>query len=76
MDAYYLTQALTAGLPVSVDCPFGFVRRRLHDELLPRLPAGTPVRRLMIECTECGTPGRPAAVRDGLCKRCREPDLA
>ncbi|MFE3940529.1 MarR family transcriptional regulator [Streptomyces sp. NPDC059118] len=82
VDADYLTQALTAGLPASVDSPFGFVRRRLHDKLPPRLPAATPtaqatpVRRLMLECTECGTPGWPEAIRDGLCKRCREPDLA
>ncbi|MEV7851271.1 MarR family transcriptional regulator [Streptomyces sp. NPDC088183] len=82
VDADYLTQALTAGLPASVDSPFGFVRRRLRDKLPPRLPAptsaaqATPVRRLMLECTECGTPGRPEAIRDGLCKRCREPDLA
>ncbi|MFJ2374642.1 MarR family transcriptional regulator [Streptomyces sp. NPDC087769] len=77
VDADYLTHALTAGLPASVDSPFGFVRRRLHDKLPPRLPAatpataGTPVRRLMVECTECGAPGRPEAFRDGLCRPCR-----
>ncbi|MFD7492296.1 MarR family transcriptional regulator [Streptomyces sp. NPDC059832] len=82
VDAEYLTHALTAGLPASVDSPFGFVRRRLHDKLPPRLPAaaptaqGTPVRRLMAECTECGAPGRPEAFRDGLCRPCREPDPA
>ncbi|WP_329195797.1 MarR family transcriptional regulator [Streptomyces sp. NBC_01435] len=82
VGADYLTQALTAGLPASVDSPFGFVRRRLHDKLPPLLPAttpagpGTPVRRLMVECTECGAPGRPEAFRDGLCRPCREPDLA
>ncbi len=78
VDADYLTHALTAGLPASVDSPFGFVRRRLHDKLPPRLPAtpparpGTPVRRLMVECTECSAPGRPEAFRDGLCRPCRE----
>ncbi|MFG3529530.1 MarR family transcriptional regulator [Streptomyces sp. NPDC047917] len=78
VDADYLTHALTAGLPASVDSPFGFVRRRLHDKLPPRLPAApptaqaTPVRRLMVECTECGAPGRPEAFRDGLCRHCRE----
>ncbi|MFD5502789.1 MarR family transcriptional regulator [Streptomyces sp. NPDC127061] len=78
VDADYLTRALTAGLPASVDSPFGFVRRRLRDKLPPRLPAttpatqGTPVRRLMVECTECGAPGRPEAFRDGLCRPCRE----
>ncbi|MFB7212425.1 MarR family transcriptional regulator [Streptomyces sp. NPDC056255] len=82
VDADYLTHALTAGLPASVDSPFGFVRRRLRDKLPPRLPAaspaapGAPVRRLMVECTECGAPGRPEAFRDGLCLLCREPDPA
>ncbi|MFJ8852168.1 MarR family transcriptional regulator [Streptomyces sp. NPDC102437] len=82
VDADYLTHALTAGLPASVDSPFGFVRRRLRDKLPPRLPAstpappGTPARRLMVECTECGAPGRPEAFRDGLCRPCREPDPA
>ncbi|MFF3782649.1 MarR family transcriptional regulator [Streptomyces sp. NPDC001933] len=82
VDADYLTHALTAGLPASVDSPFGFVRRRLRDKLPPRLPAaspaapGTPVRRLMVECTECGAPGRPEAFRDGLCRPCREPGPA
>ncbi|MEV5198931.1 MarR family transcriptional regulator [Streptomyces sp. NPDC053720] len=82
VDADYLTHALTAGLPASVDSPFGFVRRRLHDKLPPRLPAvtpaaqTTPARRLMVECTECGAPGRPEAFRDGLCRPCRELDPA
>ncbi|WP_406740246.1 MarR family transcriptional regulator [Streptomyces atratus] len=82
VGADYLTHALTAGLPASVDSPFGFVRRRLRDKLPPRLPAAapaaprTPVRRLMVECTECGAPGRPEAFRDGLCRPCREPDQA
>ncbi|MFF3783477.1 MarR family transcriptional regulator [Streptomyces sp. NPDC001933] len=82
VDAVYLTHALTAGLPASVDSPFGFVRRRLRDKLPPRLPVaspvapGTPVRRLMVECTECGAPGRPEAFRDGLCRPCREPGPA
>ncbi|MFE7041868.1 MarR family transcriptional regulator [Streptomyces atratus] len=78
VDADYLTRVLTAGLPASVDSPFGFVRRRLHDKIPPRLPAaapavpGTPVRRLIVECTECGVPGRPEAFRDGLCRPCRQ----
>ncbi|MFF3628852.1 MarR family transcriptional regulator [Streptomyces sp. NPDC002164] len=81
VDADYLTHALTAGLPTSVGSPFGLVRRRLHGKLPPRLPAttgpaapGTPARRLMVECTECGVPGRPEAFRDGLCTPCRQPD--
>ncbi|MFF8913686.1 MarR family transcriptional regulator [Streptomyces sp. NPDC015032] len=81
-DADHLTRALIAGLPASVDSPFGFVRRRLRDKLPPRLPAaataaqGTPVRRLMVECTECRVPGRPEAFRDGLCGPCRQTDPA
>ncbi|MFH8474701.1 MarR family transcriptional regulator [Streptomyces sp. NPDC018000] len=80
VDADYLTRALTAGLPASVDLPFGLVRRRLRDKLPPLLPAtppstpGTPVHRLMLECIECGVPGRPEAFRDGLCRPCRQPD--
>ncbi|TWG04869.1 hypothetical protein FHX80_113341 [Streptomyces brevispora] len=80
VDTDYLTHALTAGLPLRVDSPVGFVRRRLNDKLPPALPtaptpppAGTPVRRVMMECTECGTPGRPEALPDGLCHPCRQP---
>ncbi|GGV89751.1 hypothetical protein GCM10015535_44280 [Streptomyces gelaticus] len=80
VDADYLTRALIAALPESVGSPFGLVRRRLRDKLPPRLPgtaavaSGTPVCRLMIECTECGVPGRPEAFRDELCAPCRRPD--
>ncbi|WP_406382877.1 MarR family transcriptional regulator [Streptomyces sp. NBC_01618] len=76
----YLTHALTSGLPDRVDSPVGFIRRRLLDKIPPHLPAsptpsapGTPVRRLMVECTECGAPGRPEALPDGLCLPCRTP---
>ncbi|MFJ2183078.1 MarR family transcriptional regulator [Streptomyces anulatus] len=76
VDADYLTAALTAGLPAHVDSPVGFVRRRLTDKIPPRLPAenaapGVPTRRLLVECTECGAPGRPEALPDGLCRPCR-----
>ncbi|MGW2084135.1 MarR family transcriptional regulator [Streptomyces sp. NPDC001880] len=80
VDAEYLTRALTAGLPESVGSPFGLVRSRLRDKLPPRLPATTPsapvtpVRRMLVECTECRVPGRPEAFRDGLCRPCREPE--
>ncbi|MGW2086641.1 MarR family transcriptional regulator [Streptomyces sp. NPDC001880] len=80
VNADYLTHALTSGLPAQVDSPIGFVRRRLNDKLPPHLPTtptsdapGTPVRRLMVECTECGTPGPPEALPDGLCRTCRKP---
>ncbi len=76
VDADYLTAALTAGLPAHVDSPVGFVRRRLTDKIPPRLPAepaapGTPTRRILVECADCGAPGRPEALPDGLCRPCR-----
>ncbi|MFF9507965.1 MarR family transcriptional regulator [Streptomyces sp. NPDC014724] len=72
----YLIQALSAGLPARVDSPVGFLRRRLNDKIPPALPAAqevpaAPVRRVMVECTRCGTPGRPDALPDGLCRPCR-----
>ncbi|QEU74399.1 hypothetical protein CP967_22560 [Streptomyces nitrosporeus] len=80
VGADYLTRALTAGLPPQVGSPVGFVRRRLTDKMPPRLPAapqtpvtGTAVRRVMMECTECGVPGPPGALPDGLCRACRTP---
>ncbi|MFB7846404.1 MarR family transcriptional regulator [Streptomyces sp. NPDC056053] len=81
VGAEYLTGVLTAGLPDAIGSPFGFVRRRLRDKLPPRLPAPTPrtaseapVRRMLVECTECRTPGRPEAFHDGLCRPCRQPE--
>ncbi|MFJ1544213.1 MarR family transcriptional regulator [Streptomyces sp. NPDC088246] len=80
VDTDYLTHALTSGLPARVGSPIGFVRRRLNDKIPPRLPTtpspaapGSPARRLMVECTECGTPGPSEALPDGLCRRCRTP---
>ncbi|MFJ5847713.1 MarR family transcriptional regulator [Streptomyces sp. NPDC092903] len=79
VDADYLTGALTAGLPARVDSPVGLVRHRLTDKIPPALPtaptpppARAPVQRAMMECTECGTPGRPEALPDGLCRPCRQ----
>ncbi len=70
----YLTNALTAGLPAEVDSPVGLLRRRLIDKLPPRLPdtTNTPAntRRLLVECTDCGRPGQPEALPDGLCRPC------
>ncbi|MGW1186384.1 MarR family transcriptional regulator [Streptomyces sp. NPDC002559] len=81
VGAEYLTSALIAGLPDAIGSPFGFVRRRLRDKLPPRLPAPTPrpvseapLRRMLVECTECRTPGRPEAFIDGLCRPCRQPE--
>ncbi|MFI2783097.1 MarR family transcriptional regulator [Streptomyces sp. ALB3] len=80
VDAAYLTRALTTGLPARVDSPVGLVRRRLTAKLPPHVPtAPTPpppdtlVHRVMLECTKCGTPGRPDALPDGLCRPCRQP---
>ncbi|MFI0759697.1 MarR family transcriptional regulator [Streptomyces anulatus] len=75
----YLTSALTAGLPAQVDSPVGLLRRRLTDKIPPRLPtagspspgAPAPVRHLLVECTDCGRPGPPQALPDGLCRPCR-----
>ncbi|WP_345982886.1 MarR family transcriptional regulator [Streptomyces sp. DSS69] len=75
----YLISALTAGLPAQVDAPVGFIRRRLTDKMPPRLPtadspspgAPTPTRRVLMECTDCGRPGQPEALPDGLCRPCR-----
>ncbi|MFG3406957.1 MarR family transcriptional regulator [Streptomyces sp. NPDC048142] len=74
----YLTSALTAGLPAKVDSPAGLIRRRLTDKLPPRLPTEStppstlaPPRRILMECTDCGRPGPPEALPDGLCHPCR-----
>ncbi|MGW1466814.1 MarR family transcriptional regulator [Streptomyces sp. NPDC002308] len=82
--ADHLISALTAGLPARVDSPVGLVRSRLTKKMPPRLPVapapaaarrsglpGTPVRGLLVECTECGRPGRAEALPDGLCGPCR-----
>ncbi|MGW1463635.1 MarR family transcriptional regulator [Streptomyces sp. NPDC002308] len=83
-SAEYLTSALTAGLPERVGSPVGFVRSRLTDKMPPRLSATptpppvpapgapvSPVRRLLVECTDCGRPARVEALPDGLCAPCR-----
>lgn len=80
VDADYLVHTVTAGLPATVDSPLGFVRKRLITKLPPRQPAtpapappGTPTPRLMVECTDCGAPGKADAFRDGLCAPCGRP---
>ncbi|WP_433400776.1 MarR family transcriptional regulator [Streptomyces sp. CA-146814] len=74
----HLTSALTAGLPAEIGYPAGLIRRRLTDKMPPRLPAENtapdtpaPARRVLMECTDCGRPGRPEALPDGLCRPCR-----
>ncbi|MET7414021.1 MarR family transcriptional regulator [Streptomyces rubiginosohelvolus] len=76
----YLTSTLTAGLPAQIDSPAGLLRRRLIDKLPPRLPDTTstpantpaPTHRLLVECTDCGRPGPPEALPDGLCHPCHQ----
>ncbi|MGW9245042.1 MarR family transcriptional regulator [Streptomyces badius] len=80
----YLTNALKTGLPAQVDSPVGLLRRRLTDKLPPHLPtttstppdAPTPTRRLLVECTDCGRPGPPQALPDGLCHPCHQTHTA
>ncbi|WP_435797178.1 MarR family transcriptional regulator [Streptomyces microflavus] len=79
VNADYLISALTAGLPAKVDSPLGFIRKRLTAKMPPRrpltggAPSGTPApaRRILMECTDCGRPGQPEALPDGLCRPCR-----
>ncbi|RFC74802.1 hypothetical protein DXZ75_38325 [Streptomyces sp. AcE210] len=78
-DPQLFTQAMTAGLPDVVHSPRAFVARRLRDKLPPERPRFDPTQtphqaerhRNLVECTECGVPGRPEAIPDGLCRACR-----
>ncbi|MEV8016586.1 MarR family transcriptional regulator [Streptomyces sp. NPDC086554] len=68
-----LTGALTSGLPESVHAPRAFLARRLRDKLPPepeQAPPAQRVPRLILECTDCGVPGRPEALPEGLCRAC------
>ncbi|MEW2117060.1 hypothetical protein AB0945_18065 [Streptomyces sp. NPDC005474] len=74
----HLTHALVAGLPETVHSPRALVRRRLLDKMpperavVPPTPATPgPRRPLLMECTDCGVPGRPEALPGGLCRGCR-----
>ncbi|KOU68905.1 hypothetical protein ADK57_14905 [Streptomyces sp. MMG1533] len=63
--------ALTAGLPVPVHSPAAFLQKRLTTKLPPE-PAPAPRAPLRIlECADCGTPGRPEALPGGHCSACR-----
>ncbi|WP_231626465.1 hypothetical protein [Streptomyces apocyni] len=80
-----LAYALTAGLPAEgVHAPGAFTRRRLIDRMPPELPAAPApapalapahlslaARAPIMECTDCGVPGRPEALPGGLCRACR-----
>ncbi|MFE9444983.1 hypothetical protein ACFYO2_39815 [Streptomyces sp. NPDC006602] len=64
--------ALTAGLPVPVHSPAAFLHKRLTTKLPPEPePAPRPPRRIL-ECAECGVPGRPEALPEGVCGGCRD----
>ncbi|MFE7275590.1 hypothetical protein [Streptomyces sp. NPDC057623] len=72
----HLTGSLVAGLPDQVHSPRAFVQRRLRDKVPPALPAApkepaSPGPRRLMECTDCGVPGRPEALPGGLCRGCR-----
>ncbi|WP_406407712.1 MarR family transcriptional regulator [Streptomyces sp. NBC_01643] len=73
----YLIRVLAGGLPgEAITSPRGFVRHRLKEKEPPHLATTTPAtpsRRVMMECTQCGVPGRPEALPDGLCRGCRQP---
>lgn len=67
-----LTRILVTALPDQVYSPRAFTERRLRDKMPPELPA--PViraPRTLMECTDCGVPGRPEALPGGLCRACR-----
>ncbi|MER7650352.1 hypothetical protein [Streptomyces rimosus] len=78
VSATHLITVLTAGLPPEVHSPGAIARTRLTTKLPPApLPNPTPGQapehaptRIM-ECTECGVPGRPEALPGGLCRNCR-----
>ncbi|MFF7161366.1 hypothetical protein ACFZBP_08240 [Streptomyces sp. NPDC008086] len=72
----HLTRSLVAGLPDQVHSPRAFVQRRLRDKMPPERPAAptepaSPGPRRLMECTDCGVPGRPEALPGGLCRGCR-----
>lgn len=67
-----LTRILVTALPDQVYSPRAFTERRLRDKMPPELPAlVTRTPRTLMECTDCGVPGRPEALPGGLCRACR-----
>lgn len=72
VTADHLTRSLVAGLPEQVHSPRAFLQRRLRDKVPPELPAPEKrAPRAMLECTDCGVPGGPEALPNGLCLVCR-----
>ncbi|MFD8572030.1 hypothetical protein [Streptomyces sp. NPDC059639] len=76
-DPRLFTQAMTTGLPGTVHAPRAFLATRLRDKLPPHriritpTDAPAPAPHTLMECTECGRPGRPEALPGGLCRGCR-----
>ncbi|WP_150248255.1 MarR family transcriptional regulator [Streptomyces albofaciens] len=74
VSATHLITALTAGLPPEVHSPGAIARTRLTAKLPPAPPPEATSPRAptrIMECTECGVPGRPEALPGGLCRPCR-----
>ncbi|MFR9672904.1 hypothetical protein [Streptomyces sp. TR06-5] len=68
-------RALAAGLPPEVHSVRGLLQRRLRDKMPPERrpapsPAVAPAALRMVECTVCGTPGRPHHLPGGVCADC------
>ncbi|MFD6417565.1 hypothetical protein [Streptomyces sp. NPDC060194] len=64
-----LLTALTAGLPTPVRHPAALLRTRLTTKLpTPAPPPPAPL--VLMECTLCAAPGRPASLPDGFCPSC------
>ncbi|MFJ4816300.1 hypothetical protein [Streptomyces sp. NPDC088801] len=62
-------RALTAGLPTPVHHPAALVRNRLTSKLPPPPAPRPPLR--VLECANCGAPGRPETLPGGRCSTCR-----
>ncbi|AXE86788.1 hypothetical protein [Streptomyces sp. Go-475] len=62
-------RALTAGLPTPVHHPASLVRNRLTSKLPPPPDPRPPLR--VLECANCGAPGRPESLPGGRCSACR-----
>ncbi|MDQ0812725.1 hypothetical protein QFZ63_004439 [Streptomyces sp. B3I7] len=69
-----ITRALTGGLPSPVHHPAALLRSRLLSKLPPEPVREEPPRapRRLLECAECGVPGRPEALPGGVCGACRD----
>lgn len=62
-------RALTAGLPTPVHHAAALVRNRLTSKLPPPPAPRPPLR--VLECANCGAPGRPETLPGGRCSACR-----